>query len=116
MRVLVCEPQAEVRALLGHVVERLGHEPVFPSQLQGETAMTGHVDVVLVEPADPDARASALALLGDKSGGIPVVCVSLDPDAGHARDLQPSAYLVKPFGLAELERALTDAVAGTQAA
>jgi CheY-like chemotaxis protein len=116
MRVLVCEPQAEVRALLGHVVERLGHEPVFPSQLRGETVTTWDVDVVLVEPADPDARAAALALLGDKRGGIPVVCVSLDPDAGHAGELRPAAYLVKPFGLAELERALADAVAGTQAA
>ena len=28
VKILVFEPHAEVRALLGHVVERIGHEPV----------------------------------------------------------------------------------------
>jgi hypothetical protein len=74
------------------------------------------VDVVLVEPADPGARAVALSLLDANPDGIPVVCVSLDPDADRGGDLRPSAYLVKPFGLAELERALTAAVTSSQAA
>jgi hypothetical protein len=76
-----------VRALLGHVVERLGHEPVFPSQRREKSVAAVDVDVVLVEPADPDARAVALSLLDGNLDGIPVVCVSLDPDARHAGDL-----------------------------
>ena len=105
MRILVCEPQAEVRELLRHVVERLGHEPVFPATLGG----SDDVDVVLVEPADPGAFSVVEALLRRRQG-VPVVCASIHPDSGCAADLRPLAYLVKPFGLSELERALTAAV------
>jgi hypothetical protein len=108
VRILICEPKSEVRALLAYVVERLGHEPVFPADPKGNDLPS--VDIVLLEPADPDARAAAEALLRG-SGGIPVVCTSIYPDFGQAGSLHPLAYLVKPFGLAELERALTAAVA-----
>ena len=59
MRILVVEPHAEVRALLAHVVERLGHEAVFPSGRHGEVLPDGDVDVILLEPADPAARAGS---------------------------------------------------------
>jgi len=109
VRILICEPQSEVRALLAYVVERLGHEPVFPAAPLGNDLPSA--DVVLLEPADPDARAAAEALLrGSGSAGIPVVCTSIYPDFGQAGSLHPLVYLVKPFGLAELERALTAAV------
>jgi len=108
MRILICEPQAEVRELLVHVVERLGHEPVFPESRRGD-ALPGDVDVVLLEPADPGARSAAETLLHQHEG-IPVVCASIHPDSGQANGLRPLAYLVKPFGLAELEQALTAAV------
>jgi CheY-like chemotaxis protein len=104
MRILVCEPQAEVRELLGHVVERLGHEPVFPN-----CSAPRDVDVVLLEPADPWARSAASPFL-DRRSRTPVVCASIYPDSGHLGGLRPLAYLVKPFGLAELEQALTAAV------
>ncbi len=109
MRILICEPQAEVRDLLAHVVERLGHEPVFPAGRPDDAVPGGGVDIVLVEPADPAARVTAETLMR-RQEGIPVVCASIDPDSGQARGLRPVAYLVKPFGLAELERALTAAV------
>ena len=105
VRILICEPQSEVRALLAYV-ERLGHEPVFPADPKGNDLPSA--DIILLEPADPDARATAEALLWG-SGGIPVVCTSIYPDFGQAGS-RPLAYLVKPFGLAELERALTAAV------
>ncbi len=109
VRILVCEPQTEVRDLLAHVVERLGHEPVFPVGRPDDTLPAGGADVVLVEPADAGARAAAEALLR-RQEGIPVVCASIYPDSGQARGLRPVAYLVKPFALAELELALTAAV------
>ncbi|HEU5264473.1 MAG TPA: hypothetical protein VFU34_07525 [Gaiellaceae bacterium] len=105
MRILVCEPQAEVRELLRHVVERLGHEPVFPEKLAGAE----DVDVVLLEPADPVALSTATSLLRRRPG-LPVVCASIHPDSAETAGLRPLASLVKPFGLSELERALTAAV------
>jgi len=85
MRILVCEPQAEVRELLGHVVERLGHEPVFPN-----CSTPRDVDVVLLEPGDPWARSAASPFL-DRRSRTPVVCASIYPDSGHLGGLRPLA-------------------------
>jgi DNA-binding response OmpR family regulator len=104
VKVLVCEPHSEVRALLGHVVERLGHEAVYPIGQRG-AMIVEDVDVLLLEPADPDARVAAESLRG-RHEGLPIVCVSIEPEPGRVAHLQPLAYLVKPFGLADLERAL----------
>jgi DNA-binding response OmpR family regulator len=109
MRIMVVEPHAEVRALLGHVVERLGHEAVFPSGRRGEVLPDGDVDVLLLEPADPWARATAERLRHERSE-LPIVCASIYPDLAQLGGLRPCAYLVKPFGLSELERALRAAV------
>ena len=109
MRILVVEPHAEVRALLGHVVERLGHEAVFPSGRRGEVLPDGDVDVLLVEPADPAARTAAERLCR-RHRELPVVCASIYPDFEPLGGLRPFAYLIKPFALAELERALRAAV------
>jgi CheY-like chemotaxis protein len=109
MRVLVVEPHAEVRALLGHVVERLGHEAVFPSGRRGEVLPDGDVDVLLLEPADPAARLTAERVCRRRRG-LPVICASIYPDLEPPGGLRPFAYLVKPFGLCELERVLRAAV------
>jgi DNA-binding response OmpR family regulator len=114
VRILVCEPQAEVRELLRHVVERLGHEAVFPQERAGDASSSGAVDIVLLEPADPEARSAAEAVLR-RDRRIPAVCASIDPDSRRAVGLRPLAYLVKPFGLSELERALTAAVSSVTA-
>jgi CheY-like chemotaxis protein len=105
VRILVCEPHAEVRALLGHVVARLGHEPVYPTGGRGDGAPVGDVDVLILEPADPAALATAESLrLHDER--LPIVCASIYPASEAPERLRPFAYLVKPFGLAELERTL----------
>ena len=109
MRILVVEPHAEVRALLGHVVERLGHEAVFPSGPRGEVLPDGDVDVLLLEPADPAARTTA-ERLRRRRRELPIVCASIYPDFEQLGSLRPVAYLVKPFSLCELERALCAAV------
>jgi len=109
VRILVVEPHAEVRALLGHVVERLGHEPVYPTGRRGEVLPEGDVEVLLIEPADPGAVLAAETLRHEHEE-LPIVCASIYPDSEEAARLRPLAYLVKPFGLAELERALSAAV------
>jgi CheY-like chemotaxis protein len=109
VRILVCEPHAEVRELLGHVVERLGHEAVYPARGLGRALPDGDVDVILLEPADPAALSAAERVRGCR-GELPVVCASIHPDLGQAARLRPFAYLLKPFGLADLERALAAAV------
>ena len=109
IRILVLEPHAEVRALLAHVVERLGHEAVFPSGHRGEVLPDGDVDVLLLEPADPAARTMA-ERLRRRQRELPIVCASIYPDFEPLESLRPFAYLIKPFGLNELERALCAAV------
>jgi CheY-like chemotaxis protein len=97
-RIVICEPDPEVRALLGHVVARLGREP-----------SAGGDGADVVEPADPLSLAHAIALV-KASPGLPVVCASIEAPNGKTGSLNPSAYLVKPFALPELERALRDAL------
>ena len=113
MRILVVEPHAEVRALLGHVVERLGHEAVFPSGRRGEVLPDGEVDVLLLEPADASACLTAQRLCRRRSD-LPVICASIYPDL-ELESLRPFAYLMKPFGLEELERVILAAVASVAA-
>ena len=107
-RILVCEPHPEVRALLAHVVSRLGHEAVHAEDGPGE-AVPDDVDVMLLEPADPRALAAA-QVLRLRHERLPIICASIYPETQNSRRLGPVAYLVKPFPLAELERALATAV------
>ena len=92
---------------MGHVVSRLGHEPVYTS-CPGDVLPDG-VDVILLEPADTRALGAA-QVLRLRHERLPIVCASIYPETADARRLAPVAYLVKPFPLAELERALTTAV------
>ncbi|MGH3035499.1 MAG: hypothetical protein ACRDON_13230 [Gaiellaceae bacterium] len=109
-KILVCEPHEEVRELLGHVVARLGHEPVFTPDGPHEAFDMHDVDVLLIEPADPRALAAAQILRLERER-MPIVCASIYPPTPNTGRLDPVAYLVKPFGLHELEQALETAVA-----
>ena len=112
MKVLICEPHAEVRALLGHVVTRLGFEPVYADTRSGGVLADADVDVLLIEPADPTALSTARALRLRRRE-LPIICASIYPDSPGAERLRPLAYLMKPFALVELERALVTAVEST---
>jgi hypothetical protein len=108
-RVLICEPHPEVRELLSRVVVRLGHEPLL------DDADLAPVDAILLEPSHAPSveRAQAFRAV---NGGTPIVCASIDlPDAGSRR-LSPTAYLVKPFALPDLEAALKGALNGKHSA
>jgi CheY-like chemotaxis protein len=104
-RVLIAEPDPDVRLLIGQVIRRMGHEalPFSPTGL-------ATADAVLVEPASRQG-AAALAALRDAPRRIPTVLASIaeiEPGAAGAA----AAHVAKPFTVAELEGALERALAG----
>ena len=103
-RVLICEPHDDISALLELVVRRLGHEPVRSCD---EVEHIG-VDAAVVEPGEPDGMRLARML---KDYNVPVLFTSIYPPDPETMELGPAAYLVKPFPLYALERALESALA-----
>jgi CheY-like chemotaxis protein len=103
-RILICEPHDDISALLELVVRRLGHEPVTVSAGQAAS----EIDAAVIEPAGSDAMRLAREL---SERDVPVLFASIYPPDANALALQPSAYLVKPFPLYALERALVQALA-----
>jgi CheY-like chemotaxis protein len=104
-RVLICDPHEDILALLELVVRRLGHEPVVAS---GADVDHVQIDAAVVEPGDETGLALARRL---RDRGVPLVLTSIYPADDTALELEPSAYLVKPFPLYALERALQAALA-----
>ena len=103
-RVLICEPHDDISALLELVIRRLGHEPV--AFAGGDVEHIG-VDVAVIEPGELSALEVAKSL---RSRNVPVLFTSIYPPDAHMLELEPSAYLVKPFPLYALERALEAAL------
>jgi CheY-like chemotaxis protein len=104
-RILIVEPHDDVRTLLALVVRRLGHEAVLHDG--GDDGLTG-IDAAVIEPGEGGGGLSVARLLRER--GRPVVFTSIFPPDQAVLALSPSAYLVKPFALHELEHALATAV------
>ena len=102
-RILILEPAPEIRLLFERVVARLGHDPVF------EAPACGDVDAVVLEPAATECVYAALAVR-EARPSLPFVCVSTLPASRETAVLDPHAYLLKPFPLADLERAVLSAL------
>jgi CheY-like chemotaxis protein len=102
-RVLILEPDPEVRELIRRVVSRLGHEPLAPTRLpvRGLAA----VDAVFLEPAWAPVLELARGLR-ERNPELPVVFESIEPVSPARAALRPVHYLVTPFGLRELEQAI----------
>jgi CheY-like chemotaxis protein len=105
MRVLVAEPNGDVRSLIEIVVRRLGHEPVLHDDGAQEALA---VDAAVLEPGVGDGLALARTLFDRR---VPMVFASIFPAEPETLDLDPVAYFVKPFSLYGLARALTAALA-----
>jgi CheY-like chemotaxis protein len=99
-RILIVEPHPDVRALLELLVVRLGHEPILHDVRDPSTV---EVDAAVIEPGERPGLAVARLL---RAGGVPVVFVSIFPAEDDALELEPVAYLVKPFPVYALEQAL----------
>lgn len=97
-RVLVCEPDPDVRQLLELTVRRLGHEAVSH----------GDADVVLMEPACPVAQ-GALRRFANRVP--PIVCLSIHPREAGYEPAGTVAYLMKPIKKSGLAAALTGILA-----
>ncbi len=106
-RVLICEPHDDISALLEFVVRRLGHEPV--AFMGGDVDHIG-IDAAVIEPGEASALAVARNL---RARNVPVLFTSIYPADADVLELEPAAYLVKPFPLYALERALEAALAVT---
>jgi CheY-like chemotaxis protein len=88
-RILIAEPNDDVRSLLELTVSRLGYEAVA-----ADSGDVHHdVDAIILEPGYAVGR-SIVRRLGDDAP--PVICLSIYP---REQGLEPStsvAYLVKP--------------------
>jgi DNA-binding response OmpR family regulator len=104
-RVLICEPHDDISALLELVVRRLGHEPVRSS---GDQVEHIGIDAAVIEPGVEAGLSLARSL---RAQNVPVLFTSIYPAENEMLELAPVAYLVKPFPLYALERALAAALA-----
>ena len=98
-RILIAEPNEDVRSLLELTVRRLGYEAVRPQERTGRA----DVDAILLEPACSVGR-SVLRRLGDDAP--PVVCLSIYPREQGLEPPASVAYLVKPASTAAIADAL----------
>ena len=97
-RILVADPDSDVRALLEMMLARLGYETV--RETGGEPP---DVDAVLLEPGSPVGH----SLLGRFGARMPpVVCLSIYPREAGLEPPGSVAYLVKPASGAQLAEAL----------
>jgi len=103
-RILLEEPHPDVRELLEVVVRRLGHEPTTRS---ADDLRLDGIEAAIVEPAGGDGLELARRL---RRLDVPVVFTSIFPADDEILALEPAAYLVKPFALHQLERALAAAL------
>jgi CheY-like chemotaxis protein len=100
-RILVLEPEPEIRELVCRVAERLGHEVVTEDSVDGLT-----IDAVVVEPEG--GRGLELATrLRTRAPDLPLICTSIAPPSPATRALEPRAHLVKPYTLRDLSQALS---------
>jgi hypothetical protein len=105
-RVLIAEPNGDVRSLLQLYVLGFGHEPIVHG---GGTQPVEEVDVAIVEPGEGDGLELARAL---RASGVALIFASIFPPETATRVIQPAAHLVKPLPRLALERAIRDALAG----
>jgi len=100
-RILIVEPHADLRTLLDLVVRRLGHEPVVLGRGEDDPV---DLDAGVIEVGDGSGLLAARRL---RERGCPVVLMGVVPAGDEERAIDPAAYLVKPFPLHRLERALS---------
>lgn len=101
-RILIGDPTPEIRALLGLVAERLGHEASFADDAASADV---EVDAALIEPADGALLELAVALRSRRPE-LPIVFVSIAPPSAETRALYPIRHLLKPFVISELGSAI----------
>jgi DNA-binding response OmpR family regulator len=102
-RILILEPDPEIRELLRRVVTRLGHEALAPAAVPARAP--GGLRAIVLEPHWAPAL-ELVRTLRKREGELPLVFESLQPTSPASGELHPLRYLVKPFGLRELEESI----------
>jgi hypothetical protein len=105
-RILIAEPDESLRRLYEAHLAHLGHEVVGPG------ADAASIDFAIVEPAARRELLEATRLRGERPE-LPIVFVSVAPPSPPTRALLPVAHLLKPFKLADLDKALAIGERGT---
>jgi CheY-like chemotaxis protein len=100
-RVLVEEPNGDLRELIVTLLGRLGCAAVV-RPLLGDAALDG-LDLIVAEPASAGGQ-RILAEHARRQSRIPIVCVSIYPRERTRLPRAASAYLVKPFSGCAFER------------
>lgn len=108
MRVLIEQPDGDIRELLAEHCLRLGFEPVIAEpDLDGRL---GHVDVIVAEPVGVGGQ-RILAAHSEQRSRTPIVFASIYPPAGGLLRSPAVAHLVMPCSRERFEQALSVALA-----
>ncbi|MDX6467924.1 MAG: two-component system, cell cycle response regulator CpdR [Gaiellaceae bacterium] len=102
-RIHIEEPSEPVRALLEHVVGRMGHE------LTGRGDDPLECDLLILEASSSSGLLVATRLRAAQPD-LPIICISSEQLSSAVRELGPIAHFVKPFAIAEIEEAVTNAL------
>jgi DNA-binding response OmpR family regulator len=111
-KILVVEPDPQVRELLLLQLRHLGHDPVDGGAAGDVPGAGAECDAVVLEPVSPVTRLFA-ALLRLRFPELPILFVSIESPTEATMKLGPARYLVKPVSLATLQSALEDVLRAT---
>jgi CheY-like chemotaxis protein len=103
-RILIVEPNVEVRSLLELTVRRLGYEVVDPAS----ECMHANVDAIILEPACAVGR----SVVDSVDSDVPVICLSIYPREDGLEPDSSVAYLVKPSSITAIRDALAAVFTG----
>ncbi len=121
MRVLIVEDHPDMRDLLGRIVEGMGYVPVLASGGEEgiEKTIAEKPDLILLDMMMPimDGREMARRLRANpETKGIPILATTalFSPDDLNAcLEAGCNAYIVKPFGVRDLQRKIRELLPGT---
>src|SRR5918994_3804668 len=102
-RILLSESDPGVRSLLEAVLVRDGHEALVLFGSREEELP--HGDLLVAEPAYGEGLRHAQALRR-RDPTLAIILVSILPPESEFLALEPATYLVKPFSVASLARAV----------
>ena len=100
--ILIADSDEHTRRVAAALVEALGHRPVYELG-------SNPVDIVIVEPACPEALALATSARAARRS-VPVICVSGGRRSIAEPTLTPLARLDKPLPVGPFVRALNRAL------
>ena len=121
MKVLIVEDHPDMRDLLGRIVEGMGYVPVIASDGEEgiEKAIAEKPNLILLDMRMPlmDGREVARRLRANpETKGIPILATTAlfrSDDLNACLEAGCNGYIVKPFGVRDLQRKIRELLAGT---